>query len=83
VRGHADFLTNVTAGRGCGWVSEESYNAGLMPALSKQGDTTIEAQRDVRSNRAERDPDAAVPVPGMRPAVLCVCLADGHDATPQ
>jgi hypothetical protein len=23
-----------------------------MPALSKQGDTTIETQRDVRSNRA-------------------------------
>jgi hypothetical protein len=47
VRGHADFLTNLTAGRGCGWVSEENYSARLMPTLSKQSDTTIEAQRDV------------------------------------
>jgi hypothetical protein len=47
MRGHADFSANVIAGRGCGWVAEENYGACLMPALSKQGDTKIAAQRDV------------------------------------
>jgi len=48
VRGHADFFDEPDCRRReYGWVSEESCNAGLMPPLSKQSDTTIEAQRDV------------------------------------
>src|ERR1700721_3495058 len=77
------FLTNVTARKGGGGVTEENYTARPMPVLSTQSDTTIHTKRDVRSNRAERDPDAAVPVRGLRSAVLWVCLADGLNAIPQ
>jgi len=64
----------------CGWVSEENFSGRLVSALSKHLRATLEAQRGVRIIGAEFDTDAAVPVRGLRPAVLCVRFADGRNA---
>ncbi len=75
------FPNNAMAGSGFEWVYEDNCNARLMPALSKQSDSTIEAQRDVRIIRPEHDTDATVSVRGLRSAFLRVCFCYGREST--
>jgi hypothetical protein len=71
----------MIAGSGFGWVYEDNCNARLMPALSKQSDSTIKAQRDVRIIRPEHDTDATVSVRELRSALLRICFSYGREST--